>query len=435
VAFTIYLTPRLTSQPSQKSLVNIENKSLYFTVRKEIPIFSFSVKNEDNRMKLRFLTAGESHGPALTAIVEGIPSNLPLCEEDINGDLFRRQQGHGRGGRMKIESDRVTFLSGVRWGKTLGSPITLSIANRDWNNWGKKMSPHGGDREEGIAVTHPRPGHADLSGAIKYRQDDCRNILERSSARETAARVAVGALCRKFLKELGVDVIGYVTEIGGIASAGSELDYCTRYSRSEESPCRTFDPVAEKKMIASIERAREAGDSLGGVVEVVVLGAPVGLGSHVQWDRRLDGRLAAAVMSIQAFKGVEIGQGFQTTRVPGSMVHDEIGYAQGRFFRYTNRAGGLEGGMTNGEAIIVRGAMKPIPTLYKPLRTVDLKTKKPFRATVERSDVCAVPAAAVVAEAMVAIEMAAAVLEKFGGDAMEEVRDNLETYQHHVERF
>ncbi len=386
-------------------------------------------------MKLRFLTAGESHGPALTAIVEGIPANLPLCEEDIDRHLARRQEGYGRGGRMKIEKDRVSFVSGVRWGKTLGSPITLSITNRDWANWEKKMSPDAGDREEGIAVTHPRPGHADLSGAIKYRQDDCRNILERSSARETAARVAVGGLCRKFLQEIGIELMGYVTEIGGVAANDSELDYRSRFARSEKSPCRSFDPVAEREMIAAIDRAKEEGDSLGGVIEVVVLGAPVGLGSHVQWDRRLDGRLAAAIMSIQAFKGVEIGQGFQAARLPGSRVHDEIGYDQGSFFRHTNRAGGLEGGMTNGEPIVVRGAMKPIPTLYQPLQTVDLKTKKPFQATVERSDVCAVPAAAVVAEAMVAVEVAAAVLEKFGGDAMEEVRDNIAACQRHVHRF
>jgi len=342
-------------------------------------------------MKLRYLTAGESHGPSLTAIIEGMPANLSLSAEDINRHLARRQQGYGRGGRMGIERDQVTFLSGIRWGKTLGSPITLSIRNRDWSNWEKKMSPRAEDRLEGIAVTQPRPGHADLSGVIKYHQDDARNILERSSARETAARVAVGALCHKFLQELSIEVMGYVTEIGGIGCNDSDTDYRTRFSHSEASVCRTFDGDAEKRMIAAIDRAREAGDSLGGVVEVAVLGAPVGLGSHVQWDRRLDCRLAAAVMSIQAFKGVEIGLGFEAARLPGSQVHDEIGFDGKRFVRHTNRAGGVEGGMTNGEPIVLRGAMKPIPTLYKPLQTVDLKTKQPFQATVERSDVCAVP--------------------------------------------
>lgn len=385
-------------------------------------------------MKLRYLTAGESHGPSLTAIVEGMPANLELSDEDINRDLARRQQGYGRGGRMQIEKDRVSFLSGIRWGKTLGSPITLSIRNRDWANWEKKMSPHAGDRMEEVAVTHPRPGHADLSGAIKYRQDDARNILERSSARETAARVAVGALCRRFLQELGIEVFGYVTEIGGVV-ADAEMDYRSRFEHSEASACRTFDAEAEAKMIAAIDRAKESGDSLGGVVEVVVQGAPVGLGSHVHWDRRLDGRLAAAMMSIQAFKGVEIGLGFEAARLPGSKVHDEIGYDDKGFVRLTNRAGGLEGGMTNGEPIVVRGAMKPIPTLYAPLQTVDMHSKEAYQATVERSDVCAVPAAAVVAEAAVAIEIAAAVLEKFGGDAMEEVMENLTAYRRHVQSF
>lgn len=385
-------------------------------------------------MKLRYLTAGESHGPALTAVIEGLPANLEIAAEEIDRHLARRQQGHGRGGRMQIERDRVRFLSGVRWGKTLGSPITLAIENRDWANWEQKMSPAAADRMEGIAVTHPRPGHADLSGVIKYRQSDARNILERSSARETAARVAVGALCQKFLLFLGIEVFGCVREIGGVVSQ-SEIEPRERFARSEQSPCRTWDPQAEAAMIAAIDRARENGDSLGGVVEVVVLGAPVGLGSHVHWDRRLDGRLAAAVMSIQAFKGVEIGAGFAAARQPGSLVHDEIIYGADGFSRRTNRAGGVEGGMTNGEPIVVRGAMKPIPTLYQPLQTVDLATKQPFKAAVERSDVCAVPAAAVVAEAVVAIEIAAAMLEKFGGDCMEEIQSNLAAYRQHVESF
>lgn len=386
-------------------------------------------------MRLRYLTAGESHGPALTAIVDGIPSNLEISAEDIDHHLARRQQGYGRGGRMKIERDRVRFLSGVRWGKTLGSPVTLLIENSDWVNWEKKMSASVDDRMPDIAVTHPRPGHADLSGVIKYRQEDARNILERSSARETAARVAVGALCRKFLLDLGIEVLGYVQEIGGVAARAEAPDLRSRFERSEKSPCRTYDSDAEAEMVSAIDRARENGDSLGGVVEVIVLGAPIGLGSHVQWDRRLDGRLAAAMMSIQAFKGVEIGIGFAAARLPGSEVHDEIEYEAGAFSRRTNRAGGLEGGMTNGELIVIRGAMKPIPTLYKPLQTVDIKSKLPFQAAVERSDICAVPAAAVVAEAVVAIEIASAVLEKFGGDSMEEIQASLASHRQYVQSF
>ena len=386
-------------------------------------------------MTLRYLTAGESHGPSLTAIVEGLPANLEISAADINRHLARRQQGYGRGGRMKIETDQVRFLSGVRWGKTLGSPVTLSIENRDWTNWEKTMSPQAEDRQEGLRVDHPRPGHADLSGVIKYRQDDVRNVLERSSARETAVRVAVGALCRTFLENLGMKVMGYVTEIGGVRSDEALEDYEERFRLAEDSPCRTFDAEAEKSMIARIDRAKAEGDSLGGVVEVALVGAPVGLGSHVHWDRRLDGRLAQAVMSIQAFKGVEIGIGFEAARRPGSQVHDEIAYTAPDYSRKSNRAGGLEGGMTNGQPVIVRGAMKPIPTLYTPLETVNLKTRETVEATVERSDVCAVPAAAVVAEAVVAIEMATAVLEKFGGDSMEELNENLSAYRKHVESF
>jgi chorismate synthase len=386
-------------------------------------------------MELRYLTAGESHGPGLTAIVEGMPANLELSVSDINRHLARRQEGYGRGGRMQIERDQVVFMSGVRWGKTLGSPITLSIQNRDWENWQKAMSSAAEDRQPDIAITHPRPGHADLSGVIKYRQDDARNILERSSARETAARVAVGALCATFLRALGVEVFGYVTEIGGVCADSPIEDYRERFERSEVSPCRTYCATAEQAMISAIDAAKANGDSLGGVVEVVVLGLPVGLGSHVHWDKRLDGRLAAAVMSIQAFKGVEVGLGFEAARRPGSQVHDEIIQQGEQIRRRTNRAGGLEGGMTNGEPLVVRGAMKPIPTLYQPLQTIDLKTKEPFAAVVERSDVCAVPAAAVVAEAVVAIEVASAMLQKFGGDAMEEIRQNLDAYQQYVHDF
>lgn len=387
---------------------------------------------EEALMRLRYLTAGESHGPGLTALVEGMPANLAIEAEDINVFLARRQQGYGRGGRMQIEKDQVVFQSGVRWGRTLGSPIALWIVNRDWTNWAQTMSPAKVDKNRDEAVTRPRPGHADLCGAIKYRQDDVRNILERSSARETAARVAVGAVCQKFLNELSIEVLGYVTEIGGIGADEAVSDYRSRRDLSEQSSCRTFDAAAEKAMMARIDEAKAAGDSLGGMVEVVALGVPVGLGSHVQWDRRLDARLAAAIMSIQAFKGVEIGSGFANARLPGSQVHDEIGYNNGRFVRLSNRAGGLEGGITTGEPLVVRGAMKPIPTLYAPLKTVDLKTKESFEASVERSDVCAVPAAAVTAEAVVAIEVANAVLEKFGGDCLEEVLENLANYKRYV---
>ncbi len=383
-------------------------------------------------MHLRYLTAGESHGPGLTALVEGMPANIAVEAEDINFFLARRQKGYGRGGRMQIEKDQVLFQSGVRWGKTLGSPITLWITNRDWANWEKIMSPNKEDENRDERVTRPRPGHADLCGVIKYRQDDVRNILERSSARETAARVAVGALCQKFLKELEIEIISYVTEIGGVAVNETSLDYQARRELSESSSCRTFDAAAEKAMIARIDEAKAHGDSLGGIVEVVSLGVPVGLGSHVQWDRRLDSRLAAAVMSIQAFKGVEIGCGFLNAREPGSKVHDEIGYQNDQFVRFSNRAGGLEGGMSTGEPIVVRGAMKPIPTLYSPLKTVDVDTKAVFEASVERSDVCAVPAAAITAEAVVAIEVANAILEKFGGDCMEEVLENFLNYKKYV---
>lgn len=384
---------------------------------------------------LKYLTAGESHGPCLIAVMEGLPANLRVEEERINAFLARRQEGYGRGGRMGIERDRVRFLSGIRFGKTIGAPITLQIENRDWRNWEQVMSCREVDFREDNLVRFPRPGHADLNGVIKYRQRDVRNILERSSARETAARVALGGVCRSFLEALGIETVSYVVEIGGIAAAEMSLDYRRRREAAEGSCCGTFDEQAETLMKARIDAAKADGDSLGGIVEVLVLNAPVGLGSHVQWDRKLDGRLAAAVMSIQAFKGVEIGIGFEAARLPGSQVHDEIGYREGRFFRYSNRAGGIEGGMSTGEPIVIRGAMKPIPTLYRPLRTVDFMTKEVHEASVERSDVCAVPAAAVTAEAVVAIEITQAVLEKFGGDSMEELVSNLASYRKYVDEL
>ncbi|ACH38572.1 chorismate synthase [Citrifermentans bemidjiense Bem] len=391
----------------------------------------------------RYLTAGESHGPQLTAIVEGVPSGLKISEADINVDLARRQGGYGRGGRMKIETDKVQILSGVRWGETMGSPITLVVENSDWVNWEERMSPYAEHRDDSIRVTRARPGHADLPGAMKYCQSDVRNILERSSARETAVRVAVGAVAKAYLARFGIAVTGCVLELGGVKAERPDLGVKALQEKIAASPVYTYDPKAELEMIAAIDRAKDAGDTLGGVVEVRVTGLPVGLGSHVQWDRRLDARLAAAVMSIQAFKGVEVGAGFETARLPGSQVHDEIFFDQQRvargektgFYRNTNRAGGLEGGITNGEEIVICGAMKPIPTLYQPLQSVDILTKEPFEATVERSDCCAVPAASVVAEAVVAIEIASAFMDKFGGDSVAETARNYSSYIEYLREF
>jgi chorismate synthase len=388
----------------------------------------------------RYLTAGESHGPQLTAIVEGVPSGLKLTQEHINADLARRQGGYGRGGRMKIETDQVLLLSGVRWGETLGSPITLGIRNSDWENWQEKMSPFEKYHDPENKVTRARPGHADLAGAIKYNHQDVRNILERSSARETAVRVAVGAVAKAFLKYFGISVYGFVIELGDIKATRPELPVEELYEIASHSELYTFDPVAENKMKSLIDHAKDNGDSVGGIVEVVVSGVPVGLGSHVQWDRKLDARLAMAIMSIQAFKGVEIGSGFNSARTPGSLVHDEIFFDNNRtaagmsggFYRQTNNAGGIEGGISNGEQIVIRGAMKPIPTLYKPLRSVDIVTKAPFEATVERSDTCAVPAASVVAEAVTAIEIASSFIEKFGGDSMNEIIRNYDSYRNYL---
>ena len=385
---------------------------------------------------LRYLTAGESHGPQLTAIIDGLPAGLSLIEEMINVDLARRQGGYGRGGRMLIEKDRVEILSGVRWGETLGSPVTLCVKNSDWANWQEKMSTRAEHRDESLRVTRPRPGHADLPGAVKYGQRDVRNILERSSARETTMRVAVGAVAKALLAEVGISVNGFVVELGGIPATRGELSLSELVKKAALSELFTFDAEAEKEMKALIDRTKEAGDTVGGVVEVVVSGAPVGLGSHVQWDRKLDARLAMALMSIQAIKGVEAGMGFETARKPGSVVHDEIFHDQSRrFYRNTNNAGGIEGGISNGEDIILRCAMKPIPTLYKPLRSVDIDTKEAFEATVERSDTCAVPAASVVAEAVVAIEIACCFLEKFGGDSISELHRNYKGYKEYLQSF
>jgi len=378
---------------------------------------------------LRYLTAGESHGPVLTAIIEGIPAGLSLTSEYINRQLARRQGGYGRGARMKIESDTVRLLSGVRGGLTLGSPITLQIENRDWDNWSKVMSPEQDGRVEERVVTRPRPGHADLAGAVKYRHRDIRNVLERSSARETAARVAVGSVARRLLEELGINVMGQVVRIGSVEAEAGSLGMEELAARLAGSQLLCADPGAERQMIIEIDRARKAGDTLGGIFEISAYGIPAGLGSYVQWDRKLDGRLAAAVMSIQAVKGVEIGLGFAAAGRAGSLVQDEIFYGPGRgFYRHTNHAGGIEGGVTNGEVLVLRAAMKPIPTLYRPLRSVDIITKEPLEASIERSDVCAVPAACVIGEAVVAWELAKACLEKCGGDSLTELKDNWNSY-------
>jgi chorismate synthase len=385
---------------------------------------------------IRYLTAGESHGPQLSAIIEGLPAGLKISEASINADLARRQGGYGRGGRMQIETDTIEILSGVRWGETIGSPVTLAIRNRDWENWKDKMSANESARDEKIRVTRSRPGHADLAGVMKYRHRDVRNVLERSSARETAARVAVGAVAKSLLAEFGIQVLGYVSAIGSIKAESNDISMNNIKEITLQSDFYTFDSAAESRMRTLVDRARESGDSVGGVIEVTVSGVPIGLGSHVHWDRKLDARIAMAVMSVQAIKGVEIGMGFESAARPGSLVHDEIYYDSSRisrgdlsgYYRKSNNAGGIEGGITNGEPVVIRAAMKPIPTLYKPLMSVDLSSHESIEATVERSDVCAVPAATVVIEAVVAIEIANAFLEKFGADSLEELRTNYEGY-------
>lgn len=387
-------------------------------------------------LTLRFLTAGESHGPQLTAIIEGVPAQLPLLAEDIDRELARRQGGYGRGRRMQIEKDRVQIVSGVRHGMTTGAPITFVVENKDWKNWTKIMGAEPISEEEAEKMrrklTRPRPGHADLNGAIKYGHRDMRNVLERSSARETTVRVACGALAKVILKACGIEVAGHVREIGGIRA--EKTNYATiqeLQKRAEESPVRCLDEDASKKMMAAIDKAKQDGDSIGGIVEVVVAGVPIGLGSHVHYDRKLDGKIAGAVMSINAFKGVEIGIGFEAARLPGSQVHDEITWSEEEGYkRKTNRLGGFEGGMTNGMPIVVKGVMKPIPTLYKPLQSVDIDSKEPFAAGVERSDSCAVPAASVVCENVVAWEVANALLDTFGSDQLPLIQAAVE--RHHA---
>ncbi|MBI4402158.1 MAG: chorismate synthase [Nitrospirae bacterium] len=385
---------------------------------------------------LRYLNGGESHGKYLLAILEGVPAGLPLTADSVNHDLARRQKGYGRGGRMRVEEDRVEFGCGVRKGKTLGNPIGLLIANKDWENWKEVMAVEPGPVPPEKVVTRPRPGHADLVGAIKYGHRDIRNVLEKASARETAIRVAIGGVTKALLAQFGMRVISYTIEIGGVVARRCE-DPLEAYERAEGSEVRSPDPEAGAQMIERIRTAKHRGDTLGGVFEVVVTNPPIGLGSYAQWDRRLSARLAMAAMSIQAMKGVEIGMGFGAARRFGSEVHDEIYYDRDehRFIRKTNNAGGLEGGITNGEPIVLRVAMKPISTLYSPKKSVDIQTKEPFDATVERSDICTVPAAGVVGEAVVAFEMANAMIEKFGGDSLEEMKRNYDAYRAYVQSF
>jgi len=383
--------------------------------------------------QLRLITAGESHGPGLTCILEGLPAGLRLDEEALSADLARRQLGHGRGGRMKIERDRATVTAGVRHGLTLGSPICLTVPNRDYANWEERMNPW--PVSEPVAEVHlPRPGHADLVGTQKYNHTDVRNILERASARETAARVAGGALCKAFLAALGVHVRSHVVQIASVHAPTPDAPLRLEdFAGVDDSPVRCLDPYASRAMVAEIDRLRKANESLGGVFEVQVFGLLPGLGSHISFEQRLDGRLAMAICSIQALKGVAIGDGFHIAGVPGSEAHDEIFYSEARgYYRETNRAGGLEGGMTNGEPLIVRGAMKPLPTLTRPLRSVDIATHEPAEALRERTDSCTVPAAAVVGEAMVAYVLAGAYREKFGGDHIEDVIQAVRAYRERI---
>lgn len=373
---------------------------------------------------MRYLTAGESHGPALTTIIEGLPAGMPLTAEEINTDLARRQKGYGRGRRMQIEKDRAMISAGVRHGLTLGSPVALTVENRDWVHWNKIMGieplPEDADDVK-RRVTRPRPGHADLVGGIKYGHRDLRNVLERSSARETTVRVAAGAVAKKLLKELGIEVASHVLEIGGVRAEKVPYDsLASLQEKADGSPVRCLDDGAAQKMMEAIDTAKKNGDSIGGIVEVIATGMPAGVGSYVHYDRKLDARLARAIISINAFKGVEFGLGFEMAHRPGSEVHDEIAWSEETgYTRKTNRLGGFEGGMTTGMPIVVRGVMKPIPTLYKPLQSVDIETKEPFAASIERSDSCAVPAASVVCEAVVAWELAEAITAQFYSDRMD----------------
>ena len=387
---------------------------------------------------LRFETAGESHGECLVATLTGLPAGIPIALDAVNRELWRRQQGFGRGGRMKIETDRVSIVSGVRHGQTIGSPIAVIIPNADWKNWTESLPVEGGDPALHKPVSRPRPGHADLAGAIKYNFPDARYILERASARETTARVAVGALAKQFLAHFGVEILSHVIAVGSRrlerAVAWEEIQ---ALAKKDEVLLGCVDPEAEQEMKAVVDEAYRTGDTVGGIFEVVARGLPPGLGSHISWDSRLDGKLAQAIVSMQAVKGVEVGFAEEGSQSFGSKVQDTIHYNRGerQFFRGNNRAGGIEGGMTNGEDLRVRGFLKPISTLRRPLESVDLETREPSKAAYERSDVCVVPAAGVIGEAMVAIVLAGAVLEKFGGDSLGETRRNYEGYLEQVRNF
>lgn len=390
--------------------------------------------------QFNFITAGESHGKGLVAIIEGLPAGLPIDPAFINRELWRRQQGYGRGGRMKIESDEVEIISGVRHGKTLGTPVSLLIRNRDFENWRDVMASEPReftDEKRARKVTRPRPGHTDLAGGLKYNTHDLRDILERASARETAARVAVGAFAKLLLKEIGIEVSSHTAMIGGVPDQPIKATWEQISTISDESPLRCADKDAEQKMIALIDATKEAKDTLGGIFEVVAHNVIAGLGSHIQWHRKIDGRLAQAIMCIPAVKAVEIGAGVEVSRVTGSQVHDEIGYNEPgrRFTRPTNRAGGIEGGITNGEDVRISGHLKPISTLRQPLASVDVVTKQASAAAFERSDIVAVPAAGVIGEAMVAIVLADAAREKFGGDSLGELKRNLEGYLEQLKRY
>ena len=384
-------------------------------------------------MPFRFTTAGESHGPGLTAVLEGLPAGIALTPEQIDRDLARRQLGHGRGGRMKIEKDRAEVTSGVRHGRTLGGPIALRMQNRDYANWEERMNPWPVEAE--VDEVHlPRPGHADLAGVQKFGFTDVRNVLERASARETTSRVAVGALAKVFLRAVGVEIRSHVIRIGTITAPARESLAVDDFDGVDESPVRCLDGDASEAMVAEINAARKANESLGGTYDVVAFGLVPGIGSHLSWDERIDGRLAQAIMSIQAMKGVGIGDGFELAERVGSAAHDEIFHSRERgFYRETNRAGGVEGGMTTGDPLIVRGAMKPLPTLTKPLRSVDIETKEPAQALRERTDSCTVPAAAVVAEAMVALVLAEGYREKLGGDHIDDTLAALRAYEERIE--
>ena len=383
-------------------------------------------------MALKLITAGESHGPGLTCIVEGLPAGLTLAQDDLDADMARRQLGHGRGGRMKIERDAVEVRSGVRHGRTLGSPIALLVANRDYANWEERMSPWPVDGE--IDEVHtPRPGHADLAGLLKYGHSDVRNVLERASARETAARVAAGAIAKELLRAFGVSVHSHVVRIGSVAAPERNELGPEDFAAVDDSPVRCLDEAAAAAMVAEIDRLRKANESLGGIFEVRAFGLVPGLGSHASWSERLDSRLAAALVSIQAVKGVSVGEAWEVAAAPGSESHDEIFFSEGRgWYRETNRAGGVEGGMSNGEALVVRGALKPISTLTKPLRSVDTETREPAQALRERTDSTVVPAAGVVAEAMVALVLGACYREKFGGDHVADATRALAAYRERI---